>query len=166
MYEYVTREYIRTHAFQNDGLFEQFEREKADYRFAPGAILPPSQEEKTIQLRIKVRAIIDQKFDGNYTKIDAKCGIHRDTLIKFVSSKVDKRRGLSRGALAKLCVGAALSIPEAEELFILQGFALDPKNNMLDAIVVECLKNEDDIYEFYDMCEEQGIPLDKKAYYM
>lgn len=35
-----------------------------------------------------------------------------------------------------------------EELFMLQGYSLDPLNNLLDAIVVDCIKCKDDITVF------------------
>ena len=37
------------------------------------------------------------------------------------------------------------TVEEAQELFVLQGYALDPNKNLFDSIGVCCLKKKDDI---------------------
>lgn len=166
MYEHITREYIKNHKFKHDGLYFEREKEQADFRFAPGTILPKSPEQKMIELRMKVYDIVHRRYEGNYVKIYTQCGIHRDVLIKFIANKKDGNRGFSRGALAKLCVGTGMDLKEASELFVLQGFALDPENNLLDAIVVNCIECNEDICTFFDMCDENNIQIDKKSAYI
>lgn len=155
MYSNITKEYIKTHNFSHDGIYFADQSEIADFRFAPGAVLPMGQEAKTNELRKKVQTIIYTRFDGNYAKIDALCYVSKDTLSKFFN----KKRGLSRPMLAKMCVGLDVPLEETEELFILQGHALDPFNNLLDAIVVNCIQCKESISVFFEMCDENGIEM-------
>lgn len=164
MYEKITKEYIETHTFKTDGVFFEKEKEYADYRFAPGTVLPKSPKEKEIELRKKISDIVFGKWDGNYAQIEAKTGIYQDTITKFLRNK--KGRGFTRANLAKFCVGLSTSIEEAEELFRLQGFTLDVENNLLDAIVVNCIMEREDIYTFFDMCNEHDVKLDRKVSYI
>lgn len=155
MYRNITKEYIRTHQFSCDGVHFEDAKEDADYRFAPGTVLPMGQEAKTNQLRKKLQEIVHTRYDGNYAKIDALCFINKDSFYKFFS----KKRSFTRPMLAKLCVGINLPVEETKELFILQGHALDPENNLLDAIVVNCIQCKEDISVFFEMCEEHGVDM-------
>ena len=83
--------------------------------------------------------------------------------MKFVNQGKRGRNNVSRNVLGKVCVGAKLTVEEAHELFVLQGYALDPVNNLFDAIVVCCLKKKDDIYEMISMCQEYGVVIDRSA---
>lgn len=48
-------------------------------------------------------------------------------------------RNMSRAALMRFCSGVCITVEETQDLFILLGHALDPKNNLADAIVIDKL---------------------------
>lgn len=163
MFEQIDAEYISNHAFDSKESEKKEERSKIAYRFSDGDIIPQSGEEKAKILRKKLSEIIFTKFDGNYAKLETLCAINKDNVMKFVNQGKRGRNNVSRNVLGKVCVGAKLTVEEAHELFVLQGYALDPVNNLFDAIVVCCLKKKDDIYEMISMCQEYGVVIDRSA---
>lgn len=163
MFEQIDAEYISNHVFESKESEKKEERSKIAYRFSDGDIIPQSGEEKAKILRKKLSEIIFTKFDGNSAKLETLCAINKDNVMKFVNQGKRGRNNVSRNVLGKVCVGAKLTVEEAHELFILQGYALDPVNNLFDAIVVCCLKKKDDIYEMISMCQEYGVVIDRSA---
>lgn len=159
MFEHITKEFIKTHEFQCDGLFTEKEQVSASFRLKPGMPLPMSPAEKEKELRKKIVNLVVVRYDNNYRKIDAKCLVTESTLRKYIRG--DKSRNITREMLAKLCVGTPLTLEETAELFMLQGYALDPDHNLLDAIVVDCIKCKHDIITFYDECIEFGLNVFK-----
>lgn len=153
MYENITKEYVRTHTFKSDGIIFESVKEDKNYRIAPGTKLPPSDIEKANKLRKKIVDIILINYDANYAKIDADCFISETLLRKIAAGS----RKVTRIVIAKLCVGAKLSLETAEELFMLQGHRLDVENNRLDAIVVSCINEKEGIEVFYEECEKYGL---------
>lgn len=156
MYEHITKEYIKTHKFVNDGLHFEKTKINADFRFAPGTVLPKNPAEKTIELRKKLVDIIVVRFDNNLQKVEADTGVNKSSIYKFFNGS---RKQISRDTLAKICVGLKLQLEESQELFVLQGYALDPEHNLLDAIVVNCLECKEEISTFMDMCLENGLEI-------
>ena len=112
-------------------------------------------KQKEVKLRKKMIDIVQGQYQGNYAKIDSKCCICEDTLRRYLKGT----RRVTRDALAKFCVGLGLTMEVTEELFMLQGYSLDPLNNLLDAIVVDCIKCKDDITVFCDECEEYNLGI-------
>lgn len=163
MFEQIDTEYISNHVFESKESERKEEKSKIAYRFSDGDIIPQSGEEKAKILRKKLSEIIFTKFDGNYAKLETLCAINKDNVMKFVNQGKRGRNNVSRNVLGKVCVGAKLTVEEAHELFVLQGYALDPVNNLFDAIVVCCLKKKDDIYEMISMCQEYGVVIDRSA---
>lgn len=163
MFEQIDAEYISNHVFESKESERKEEKSKIAYRFSDGDIIPQSGEEKAKILRKKLSEIIFTKFDGNYAKLETLCAINKDNVMKFVNQGKRGRNNVSRNVLGKVCVGAKLTVEEAHELFVLQGYALDPVNNLFDAIVVCCLKKKDDIYEMISMCQEYGVVIDRSA---
>lgn len=159
MYEHITREYIKDHQFLCDGLYFEREKTDVDYKFAPGAHIPEHPEKMEIELRKKIVNLVVSRCDNNYSKIEADTGVKRSTIYKFITKNTETRRGLTREALAKLCVGLKLPMEEVQEYFRLQGHVLNPEDNLLDAIVVNCIESDGDIYEFKDMCEEYELNI-------
>lgn len=153
MFDHINREYIRSHQFKSDGLF--MERERTSTRISPDAVLPESPEKKQIQLRKRLNSLIHEKLDGSSGRIEAACGVSYELVRKYMAG----RRNVTRDTLAKLCVGMALSVEEAQQLFQLQGHSLEPDINRLDAILVDVLKCGEDIHVFYEECEEFGLPI-------
>ena len=163
MFEQIDAEYISNHVFESKESERKEEKSKIAYRFSDGDIIPQSGEEKAKILRKKLSEIIFTKFDGNYAKLETLCAINKDNVMKFVNQGKRGRNNVSRNVLGKVCVGAKLTVEEAHELFVLQGYALDPVNNLFDAIVVCCLKKKEDIYEMISMCQEYGVVIDRSA---
>ena len=163
MFEQIDAEYISNHVFESKESERKEEKSKIAYRFSDGDIIPQSGEEKAKILRKKLSEIIFTKFDGNYAKLETLCAINKDNVMKFVNQGKRGRNNVSRNVLGKVCVGAKLTVEEAHELFVLQGYALDPVNNLFDAIVVCCLKKKDDIYEMISMCQKYGVVIDRSA---
>ena len=163
MFEQIDVEYISNHIFESKESERKEEKSKIAYRFSDGDIIPQSGEEKAKILRKKLSEIIFTKFDGNYAKLETLCAINKDNVMKFVNQGKRGRNNVSRNVLGKVCVGAKLTVEEAHELFVLQGYALDPVNNLFDAIVVCCLKKKDDIYEMISMCQKYGVVIDRSA---
>lgn len=163
MFDQIDVEYIANHVFESKESEKKEKISKIAYRFSDGDIIPQSGEEKVKILRKKLTEIIFTKFDGNHAKLETLCAINKDNVMKFVNQGKRGRNNVSRNVLGKVCVGAKLTVEEAQELFVLQGYALDPVNNLFDAIVVCCLKKKDDIYEMISMCQEYGVVIDRSA---
>jgi hypothetical protein len=152
MYDYINKEYINTHSFKNTGLELESEREKASYMLPKGVVVPMNDKEKNAKLVKAMLKIYHEKF-GDYGKLEVKCYIQQSIMRKYFNCT----RPVKRGMLAKFCVGAGLSVEEADKLFILQGYRLDPENNLLDAVVVYVLKCGYDIERFYEECKEYDL---------
>ncbi len=164
MFEEIDDKYLANHTFIEKCSEMPITNEKVVGRFSEGDIIPKSGDEKTNLLRKKLSEVIFTRFEGNYAKLETACAINKDNVMKFINNKGKRaRNNVSRNVLGKVCVGAKLSVEEAQELFVLQGFALDPVNNMFDAIVVCCLNKHDDIYEMIDMCQVYGVVIDRSA---
>lgn len=161
MFDEIDEIYIKNHTFSCVQSEIRTEKEHMAYRFSEGDIIPPSAEEKATILRKKLSELVFTKFEGNYVKLEADCAINKDNIMKFVNQGKRGRNNVSRNVLGKICVGAKVSVEEAQEMFTLQGYALDPVNNLFDAIVISCLKKKEDIYEMIDMCREYNVVIDR-----
>ena len=157
MFKEINKEYIRSHTFENDSL--KFEKEKSymDFRLKSDETLPGNPGKKENELRKKIVDLVMLRYDNKYSEIYKKCLVTESTLRKYIKGL--KSRGITRVILAKLCVGTQLSLKETSELFVLQGYALDPVNNLLDAIIVDAIKCKDNIDIFYEECEKYGLNI-------
>lgn len=163
MFEEINLDYIDNKVFTNFHSEIESRKEQIAYRFSEEDLIPPSGEEKANILRKKLSEIIFTKFEGNYAKLESDCAINKDNVMKFINRGKRGRNNVSRSVLGKICVGAKLSVEEAQELFLLQGYALDPVNNLFDAIVICCLKKKDDIYEMIAMCQQYNVVIDRST---
>ena len=154
-YNEITKEFIANHKFEGDGLSFEYKKENTSFKLSPKSVLPMSDKQKEVQLRKKMIDIVQGQYQGNYAKIDSKCCICEDTLRRYLKGT----RRVTREAIAKFCVGLGLPMEVTEELFTLQGHSLEPLNNLLDAIVVDCIKCNDDITVFYDECKEYNLGI-------
>jgi hypothetical protein len=91
-----------------------------------------------------------------------KCNLSSETIRKTI--RIGGKKKLSRVMLAKLVVGAKLSLDEAEELFALQGSGLNAKSTRLDAVVVHCIQKGLDIDGFFDTCKQVGLDIEYKTW--
>lgn len=92
-------------------------------------------------LKIRLSDLFYERI-GSYGKLEAFCDIKQDTFSKAVRLK--NGRNITYTFLAKFCVGAGLSEDEANELFLLMGHNLNPKNRY-DFILLRELKRKTDI---------------------
>ena len=170
MFEFVTLEYIETHIFTDkysewQPTDEEIKYKKGEqhvqYRGAKDLNLPLSDEEQLKILRKKIVEIKMEKFDGDNKIMEAKCCINKDSINKFISIGKRHVANITRNVLGKFCVGAGLSVEEANELFILQDHALAPDQKVFDCIVAYCLKEKLDVMEMIEMCREHGVIIDK-----
>lgn len=129
MFSRITKEFIRTHKFESDGL--NFPDEEIYYRPRPGMKLPPSAEENFATLRIKIIEIFTQRYGKNFAKFESDCSISEAIMRKYLKGT----RNITRAALAKFCVGTKLTLEQSAELFTLQGHSLEPATQRFDALV-------------------------------
>ena len=149
----ITKDFIRTHIFESDGI--NFPDEDKNFRLREGMNLPPSEEENFICLRKQISEIYYKQYE-NFAQLESRCDINESTMRKYLNG----RRKITRVALAKFCVGTKLTVEQSNELFILQGHSLEIDTNRLDALVVNALQEGDDIDIFFDTCEEVGLKID------
>ena len=153
MYEHITKDYIRSHTFQGDGLhFPQTGGGRENYRLGPNAVLPAGEDENRRLLRMRLTTLVAERFP-NRGSMEASCDVSYELVKKYINGS----RRVTRDSLAKLCVGMRLSVEEAQGLFRLEGHSLEPEINLLDAIVVDALQCGDNIGVFYDECVKYGL---------
>lgn len=156
MEEQVTLEFIEQSDFIYDGLFrnEKVNKEKALYKMPSSYSLPISDEEKSRELRKAVNKIIDDKFD---TLVSA--ATRSEITLSSFKAYVSGSRTFKREALAKFCIAAKLSVAQAENLFQYTQYGLDPKNCLLDAVLVYCLNNDEPISELERVMLSKGVEI-------
>lgn len=154
MFDFVNKEYIKSNEFKNTGLEEEVKKEKL-YRLSQDKIRKMDIDigNRKTKLRKKISEIAFEKFRGDYTSIEIKCNIGESSMRKYLKGT----RNISRAALMRFCSGACIDIEEANELFILLGHALDPENNIVDAIVVDNIKCKEGIEVLYEECEKYNL---------
>ena len=153
MFSRITKEFIRTHKFESDGL--NFPDEKVSYRPRPGMKLPPSAEENFATLRIKITEIFTERYGKNFAKFESDCSISEAIMRKYLKGT----RTITREALAKFCIGTRLTLEQSRELFTLQGHSLEPATQRFDFLVVNALQDGDDINIFYETCQENNLKI-------
>ena len=153
MYDNITKDYLKTHLFNSDGL--SFSEEHSAFRLRADDPQITRCDERQIELRVEISRLISEKYGKNKEKFEAECNISWVLKRKWMNGD----RKITRDALAKLCVGMSLDIQIAEKLFRYEGHSLEPDLNKLDAVVVDALKCGDDIYALYDTCEAVGLAL-------
>ncbi len=154
----ITKEYIRKHDFNSDGISFRDTAEDVSYRLHQGDALPMSLAQNSAKLRKEFINLFSSHFNGNFAKLEARTGITEDAMRKYIRGNLkEKGRNISRMAIAKICVGIPLSLDEADNLFRLEGHSLEPESALLDAIVVDALNCGDNIETFYETCSEFKI---------
>lgn len=107
--------------------------------------MPSGQD--IIALRCALSTLFEEKLSLNYTKLEIKCDINRDTFQKVL--KFRGGRNVSYNLLAKFCVGVGLTVDEATELFSLMDYQLS-RRNLVDFILICNLENGGDVGEYLD----------------
>ena len=132
------------------------ESEKASYMLTPAELagMPESPGKQIERLRIRLSDYFAEKFDCNYSKLQCECDLNPETFRKVLSFR--NGRNVTYPFLAKFCVGARLTVEEAEELFLWMGHQLTEKN-MSDYIIMCVLDKHDDIMEYDADMRAQGL---------
>ena len=160
MYDYVTKDFIRTHEFIADE--PSFKREYKNFRLSKNDNLPPTEEEMQTELRKNFATIFATTFD-NYSQFETACNISEHIMRKYIKGS----RKITMYSVAKFCIGAKVTVEKAVEMFKLQGHLISPEDYRFDAIVIDALKCGDSISIFYETCKECGMEkvLDKMSSY-
>lgn len=154
--ENVTLEYLFTNKFEKTGLEVEAKKNTSGmFTKAELGMLPRSDSEKLYDLKIMMGDYIYEK--GGYKNVYVKTNINPDSLKKTIG--LTQNRGIKREMLAKFVVGYQLSLEQANELFELHSYALNPKTTLLDAVVVHCIQNGYDICDFFDVCEQVKLDI-------
>ena len=151
-FDYVTKDFIKSNEFISDEPAINYERQEKSFRFRPGDKLPPTPEDLQLTLRKKISGIVATAFK-DYGEIESRCYINKETIRSYLNG----RRPINKYVIAKICVGAKLSIEQAQELFKLCGCIMCPKLYRFDAIVVNAIECKDEIVDFYETTHEYGF---------
>ena len=156
MFSRITKKSIKKKSFESDGL-EIFSEEEENIYFRPrkGMKLPPSAEENFATLKIKLLELFQEHHKGNFAKLEVNCSISEPAMRKYLKGT----RKITREAVAKFCIGTKLSLEQSKKLFTLQGHSLESDTQLFDALVVNALKDGDDIKIFFDTCQEYKINI-------
>lgn len=152
----ITLDYILTHKFEKTGL-ERNEKERISGMFSAVelSMLPRTDSEKMTDLKIKMSDYVRE--NGGYKNVYVKMNLNPDTLKKTLG--LSQNRGIKREMLAKFVIGLKLTLDQANELFELHSYALNPTTTRLDAVVVHCIVNRYDINEFFDVCKQAKLDV-------
>ncbi len=126
--------------------FDDMKNGGASYRLTGKQLsgLPQDFEDMDI-LRVKLDTYYYDRLDGKEAKLEERCQITSDLFHKYL--RVRGGRRITYENLAKFCVGARLSVKEADELFRYRGRRLDPENKS-DYILMCELENGGDFSEY------------------
>ena len=150
MFEEIDKEFIRTHKFSADVALIKYSAQS--FRIS-GKNLPSPPDELQSQLRKNFAAIMAKAFGKDYAAVESRCYINAATMRKYLNGG----RAITPFAVAKICIGAKLSVEEAYELFKLCGHILSPNDFLLDAIIVDALKCGESIEIFYEETKRFGF---------
>ena len=130
--------------------------EKPSYMLTPAELagMPESPGKQIERLRVRLAGYFAEKFDCNYSTLQIECDLKPDTFQKVLRFR--NGRNVTYPFLAKFCVGAGLTVEEAEELFLLMGHQLTEKN-LSDYILMCVLSKHDDIMEYDADMRAQGL---------
>ena len=161
LFDYVTKEFINTHEFTADMPNVEVDFNEISFRPRPGDKLPPTPEDMQLKLRQRFSSINATAFK-NFAQMEVRCDIKENTMRSYIKG----RRSITIFAVAKLCVGAKLSVEATIELFKMYGHIIDTNSYRFDAIVIDAVKCKDDIDVFYETCAKFGLQniLDKLSH--
>ena len=151
-------EAIGSMRFESDEPADLWAEENAESSFmitsAQIAGMPEEEVRQIEELRRKLAEIFARKFDCSYTQLLSACDIGHSLFQKVL--KFQNGRNITYQLLAKFCVGAQLSVAEAEELFLLMGHVLSDTNR--SDYILKCeLTNHGDIIDFDEDLKRFGL---------
>ena len=116
--------------------------------------MPEDETHQVNELRMRLSEIFATRFDSSYAKLECACGISHSLFQKVL--KFRNGRNVTYNLLAKFCIGAKLSVEEAEELFLLMGHMLSDKNR--SDYILKCeLSRHSDIEEYDRTLRQCGL---------
>ena len=151
MFEEITKEFIRTHKFS--AKVPPVEHAARSFRLCPNKKLPPMPDDLQAELRKNFSVIMATTFKSDYVLAENNCYISAAAMRKYLNGS----RPITRFAVAKICIGARLSLEKTCELFKLCGHILSPNDFILDAIVVDTLNCKETIEDFYTETKKFGF---------
>ena len=117
----------------------------------------PYDYEDMSALIVKLDEYYYDRLHGKEAQLEVRCQISSNLFHKYL--RVRGGRKITYENLAKFCVGAGLSVEEADELFRYRGRRLDPLNKS-DYILMCELENGGDFFEYQsDMQKYAGIAV-------
>ena len=159
----ITMDYLLNHKFESSGLEEEVVTKtirSGMFSKAELAMLPCSDTERFDELNLRINDMIFEKF-GSATRFSQKSNLNYETVRKYI--RIGSGKTLKRDMLAKFVIACELSVDEANGLFELQAYELQPNRLQLDAVVVHCLEKHHDLDEFFATCKQVGLPIEYKV---
>ena len=147
---------IRSMQFKTTGIleFDDSRNYGASYRLTNKQLAGlPGNFEDMAELRVKLDDYYYERLGGKEAQLETKCQISANLFHKYLRTRGG--RNITVENLAKFCVGAGLSVKEADELFRYRGRRLDDKN-LWDYILMCTLENKDDISGFRENMEKHS----------
>lgn len=129
---------------------------ESDYMLTTAQIagMPEDETHRINELRCRLSEIFAVTFHSSYAQLECACGISHSLFQKVL--KFRNGRNITYNLLAKFCVGAKLSVEEAQELFMLMGHTLSDKNR--SDYILKCeLTNHGDIAAFDEDLKRFGL---------
>lgn len=149
------KESIASMDFESSEPADLWERkESSSYYLTAAEIagMPESDDKRIVDLRKKLSDYFAEKFGFNYSRLETDCDIKTNTFQKAIRFR--NGRNITYSLLAKFCVGAKLTVDEAEELFMMMGYQLNDKNR--SDYILKC--------EFSKHCDITEYDSDLKKY--
>lgn len=156
----ITIDYLLSNKFEFSGL-EENEIIKASGMFSKNELnmLPRSDSDRFSELNIRISDLIFEKF-GSTSIFSQKSNLNYETIRKYISGRSTKT--LTKEMLAKFVIACKLSVDEANELFELREYPLQPDRILLDAVIVHCLEAHHDLDSFFETCKQVGLKIEYK----
>lgn len=152
-------ESIHSMVFESDEPADFWENEQGEsacmLTAADLAGMPEPEDKQITELRMLLSGLFEEKFGSSYAKLECECGISHSLFQKVLKHR--NGRSITYNLLAKFCVGAKLTVEEADEMFMLMGHTLNGQKNRSDYILLCELRNGSDITEYDADLRKYGL---------
>lgn len=151
------KESIASMDFESSEPADLWKKEESSSYFLTAAEIagmPEGNDKRIVDLRKKLSDYFAEKFGFNYSRLETDCDIKPDTFRRVISFR--NGRNITYTLLAKFCVGAKLTVDEAEEVFVMMGHQLSDKNR--SDYILKCeLSKHCDIMEYDSDLKKHGL---------
>ena len=158
----ITMDFLLNNEFELTGLEENVgikAKKSGMFSQAELSMLPCSDADRLCELNSRISDMIFEKF-GSTLQFSQKSNLNYETIRKY--TRASSKKTLPKEMLAKFVIACELSVAEANELFVLREWALQPKRIRLDAVVVHCLDKHHDLDGFFETCKQVGLEIEYK----